>query len=347
MSSNRLPLSIAFWDYDRTIPLLEGKIRIDGVEPRYVPLWVEETFYRMLHNNEFDVSEMSFAAYVTSLSEVHRRFIAIPVFPSRTFRHRSIYVNKESGIEQASDLKGKIVGIPRYRQTAGVYIRGMLEDYYSVPSNSVKYITGGLEDNLQEGKFWVMSELYDKLRKEKGIIIESETQKSLSSMLESGEIDALYTARMPSTFKNTESKVARLFPDYRMEEINFFRKTGIFPIMHVIVLRKEVYEENPWVVSSLIKAFNRSKDLAYKLNYQTGALRSMLPWMNEEIEIMKNISGEDYWPYGVEKNLVTLNAFLKYIYKQGLAPKEYKPEDIFAKESFDLFQIDDNSPANL
>jgi 4,5-dihydroxyphthalate decarboxylase len=347
MSSNRLPLSIAFWDYDRTRPLLDGKVGIDGIEPRYVPLWVEETFYRMLRNAEFDVSEMSFAAYMASLSESSQRFVAIPVFPSRTFRHRSIYINKDSGIKNPIDLKGKRVGIPRYRQTAGVYIRGMLEDYYGVPCNSVVYVTGGLEDKVQEGKVWAMSELNEKLRKEKGIIIEPESHKSLSSMLDNGDIDAIYTARMPSSFTGSSGNVIRLFPDYRKEEINFYKETGIFPIMHVVVIRNDVYEKNRWVVSSLMKAFERSKQMAYKLNYQTGAVRSMLPWMNEEIEIMTSISGEDYWPYGVERNSKTLSAFLKYIYKQGLSSKEYKPEEIFAKESFETFHIDDNSPANF
>lgn len=347
MTINRLPLSIAFWDYDRTRPLLDGKIGIDGVEPRYVPLWVEETFYRMLRNSEFDVSEMSFAAYIASLSESNSRFLAIPVFPSRTFRHRSIYINKESGIEKPADLKGKRVGIPRYRQTAGVYIRGMLEDYYGVPCNSVKYVTGGLEDKVQEGKVWAMSELNERLRREKGVIIEPEPKRSLSSMLENGDIDAIYTARMPSSFTGDDNKVIRLFPDYRIEEIKYYKETGIFPIMHVIVIRKEVYDENHWIVSSLMKAFERSKQMAYKLNYQTGALRSMLPWMNEEIEIMTSISGEDYWPYGLEGNTKTLSAFLKYIYKQGLSTREYRPEEIFAKESFEIFKIDSNSPANF
>jgi 4,5-dihydroxyphthalate decarboxylase len=347
MSSNRLPLSIAFWDYDRTKPMIEGKIGIDGVEPRYVPLWVEETFFRMLHNAEFDVSEMSFAGYIVSLSEPDPKFIAIPVFPSRTFRQRSIYVNKNNGIKSPSDLKGKTVGMPRYRQTAGVYIRGMLEDYYGVPASSIKYVTGGLEERVQEGKLWSMSELNSKLKNDYGINVTQESEKSLSAMLDTGEIDAIYTARMPSTFNKPNGNVERLFPDYRREEIEYFSKTGIFPIMHTMVIRRDVYEENPWVASSLVKAFERSKNFAYTLNYQTGALRYMLPWMNEEIEIMENIIGKDYWPYGIEKNRKTLDAFLDYMHRQGLSNRHYKPEEIFATETLEMFRIDSNSPANL
>lgn len=347
MNSNGLKISLAFWDYDRTRPMIDGKIVIDGVDPIYIPLWVEETFYRMLHNAEFDVSEMSFAAYVISLSEPDPKFIAIPVFPSRTFRQRSIYINKESGIKTPGDLKGKIVGIPRYRQTAGVYIRGMLEDYYGVPVNSIKYVSGGLEERVQEGKLWAMSELNDKLRNNYGINIIQEEEKSLSTMLEVGEIDAIYTARMPSTFNKPNGNVTRLFLDYKSEELEYFNKTGIFPIMHTIVIRKDVYESNHWVASSLMKAFERSKNFAYKLNYQTGALRYMLPWMNEEMEIMENVVGKDYWPYGIEKNKKTLTAFLDYMYRQGLTGKHYKPEEIFARETLDMFRIDSNSPANL
>lgn len=347
MSNNRLPLSIAFWDYDRTKPMIEGKIGIDGIEPRFLSLWVEETFYRMLHNAEFDVSEMSFAAYIVSLSQENPKFVAIPVFPSRTFRQRSIYVNSDSGIRTPSDLKGKKVGIPRYRQTAGVYIRGMLEDYYGLPANSVTYVTGGLEERVQEGKMWAMSELNDNLRSQFGIRIEPEQEKSLSEMLSNGEIDAIYTARMPSSFNADDGKVRRLFPDYRAEEIKYYRDTGIFPIMHTMVMRKDVYESNPWIASSLVKAFHRSKEHAYALNYQTGALRYMLPWMNEEIEIMESVMGKDYWPYGLDSNRKTLDAFLDYMYRQGLSRKHYEPEEIFARETIDMFRIDKNSPANL
>ena len=192
-----------------------------------------------------------------------------------------------------------------------------------------------------------MSELNTKLRNEYGININQESEKSLSAMLESGEIDAIYTARMPSTFNKPDGNVKRLFMDYRSEEIKYFTQTGIFPIMHTIVIRRDVYEANPWIATSLVKAFDRAKNLAYTLNYQTGALRYMFPWMNEEIEIMENIMGKDYWPYGTENNKKTLDAFLDYMFRQGLAKKHYRPEEIFAKETLDMFRIDSNSPANI
>lgn len=152
---------------------------------------------------------------------------------------------------------------------------------------------------------------------------------------------------MPSNFNPNAGKVKRLFPNYRDEEIRYYGKTGIFPIMHTMVIRRDVYEKNPWIAASLFKAFDRSKELAYRLNYQTGALRYMLPWMNEEIEIMESIFGKDYWPYGIESNRTTIEAFLKYMFQQGLTKKLYKPEEIFAKETLDMFKIDANSPANL
>ncbi len=344
---SKLKLSIAFWDYDRTRPLIDGAVGIEGVEAKYVPLWVEETFYRMLQNSEFDVAEMSLSGYTLTRFEDNPRFIAIPVFPSRTFRQRSIYVNKDSGIESPKDLIGKKVGLTRYRQTAGVYIRGMLAEDYGVPVESVKYVAGGLEVPEEDGKFWSMGSLGKKLKEKHGIDFSAESKRPLSPMLESGEIDAIYTARTPSSYNNGNGKVKRLFENYREEEMNYYRKTGIFPIMHTMVIKREVYEENPWVAVNLYKAFVRAKALAYRKNLQTGALRYMLPWMNEEIEIMNELAGRDYWPYGIEPNRTVLSAFLRYSYNQHLAKELLKPEDLFAKETHNMLHIDEFSPASL
>lgn len=344
---SKLKLSIAFWDYDRTRPLIDGKVKIDGIEPNYVPLWVEETFFRMLRNSEFDVAEMSLSAYTLTLFEENPRFIAIPVFPSRTFRQRSIYINSESGIETPQDLKGKKIGLTRYRQTAGVYIRGMLADTYGVPLDSVKYVTGGLEVKETDGKFWSMASLNDELKEKHGIDITSQNERPLTPMLESGEIDAIYTARMPSSFAKGSSKVKRLFPNYREEEIRYYKDTGIFPIMHTMVIKRSVYEENPWIAATLYKAFTNAKRYAYRQNYQTGALRYMLPWMNEDIETMTSLAGGDYWPYGIEENRHVLSTFLRYSYEQKLAKKLLKPEDLFAPETHTMLDIDEHSPANL
>lgn len=344
---SKLQLSIAFWDYDRTRPLIDGAVNVQGVEAKYIPLWVEETFYRMLRNSEFDVAEMSLSGYTLTRFEEDQRFIAIPVFPSRTFRQRSIYVNKNSGIETPRDLIGKKVGITRYRQTAGVYIRGMLEEDYGVPFDSVSYVAGGLEVPEEDGQFWGMKSLGTELREKHGVDFTVENKRSLSPMLESGEIDAIYTARTPSSYRKGDGNVKRLFEDYREEEMNYYRKTGIFPIMHTMVIKREIYEENPWIAVNLYNAFARAKALAYRKNIQTGALRYMLPWMNEEIEIMSDLAGKDYWPYGIEANKTVLSAFLRYSFNQHLAKELLKPEDLFARETHKMMDIDEYSPAGL
>ncbi|MDS0256511.1 hypothetical protein ApAK_02270 [Thermoplasmatales archaeon AK] len=312
-----------------------------------MPTWVEETFFRALNHAEFDVAELSLSAYLLTLFDEDPKYIAIPVFPSRSFRHRSIYIRSDSDIEVPEDLKGKRIGITRYRQTAGVWIRGILEDYYNVPVNSVTYVSGGLEIPETEGKFWGMKELNEYLQKEKNIRVEAAEERCLNDLLLNGEIDGIYSARAPSSFIKGDPRVKRLFSDYRTEEIEYYKKTGIFPIMHVIGVRRELYKRNGWLAFNLLKAFEKSKAIAYKLNNQTGALRSMIPWMNEEIDLMMSIAGEDYWPYGVKSNTLALNAFLKYSYNQGLSRKLLDIEDIFAKETIQTFDIDPFSPAQF
>jgi len=340
---SKLRLTLACWDYDRTRPLMDGVVKPEGIDLNYIPMWVEETFYRMLNNKEFDASEMSLSAYTSLVSRGVDTFTAIPVFPSRTFRHRSIYVSKKSGIREPKELAGKKVGVQRYRQTAGVWIRGILEEYYNLPVESVTYIAGGLELPERESRFWGLSDRGEKIFNPNIKLVDIGNAGNLSAMLERGEIDALYSARMPSSFVKGEG-VERLFPNYEEEEKQYFRKSGIFPIMHTIVIRRDVYQSNRWVALSLLKAFQRSKEVAYRENYQTGALRYMLPWMNREIEEATALMGEDYWPYGFEENKKLLKTFLDYSYSQGLLERKVEPKELFAEETLEPFKKDAHSP---
>lgn len=340
-----LRINLACWDYDRTRPLLDGRVKTEGVDLNYIPLWVEETFSRMLKNKEFDVSEMSLSAYVSSLFTQERPLVAIPVFPSRTFRHRSIFVNASSGIKEPKDLVGKKVGVYRFRHTASVWIRGILQDNYGVPLDSVTYYSGGLERAEEdESKFWGLPSTGEKMAKSGIKINQIGESKTLSSMLENGEIDALYTARMPSTFTTGSKNIAYLFPDYVRSEMDYFSKTKIFPIMHTIVIRRDVYEANPWLAISLLKAFLEAKEMGYKALYQTGALRYMLPWMTWEVEESRKLMGKDYWPYGFRANYDTLNTFLRYSFEQGLSERKLRPEEVFAKETLDPYIKDELAP---
>jgi 4,5-dihydroxyphthalate decarboxylase len=325
-------LTLACWNYDRTRALLEERVRPDGIDLTYLNLPVEETFFRMLRHREFDVAEMSLSSYVISLFTDARPFVAIPVFPSRFFRHSCIYVNAASGITRPPDLIGRRVGTPEYQMTAPVWIRGILADEYAVPVDSVTYATGGLEEPGRSEKL--------ALALPPGIRVEPiGRDETLSAMLAGGAIDALYTARAPSSFRDDSRRVRRLFEDFPAVERAYFRRTGIFPIMHTVVLRRELHERHPWAAQSLYKAFCASQREAYEDLGQTAALKTMLPWLTAHVEDTRREMGDDYWPYGLPRNRETLATFLRYSHAQGLSPRILEPEDLFAPETLESFKI--------
>lgn len=332
MIMSDLRLSMACWNYDRTKALMDGTVKPDGIDLIYLSLPVEETFFRMLRHHEFDIAEMSLSSYVVSLFQEPAPFIAIPVFPSRFFRHSCIYINQKSGIREPKDLIGKRIGTPEYQMTAGVWIRGILADHYGVPIDSVEYFTGGEEEPGRPEKLPLH------LPKNIHVTPIGPTQ-TLSSMLENGEIDALYTARMPSCFASNSPNVGRLFPNYKVVEQDYFRKTGIFPIMHTIVIRREVYNKYPWVAQSMMKALIQAQKQAYDELYQTAALKIMLPWLVSEAEETQKVMGRDFWPYGFEANESTLSIFLRYSYEQGLSKRQLSPKELFAPETLETFKI--------
>ncbi|MES2756765.1 MAG: ABC transporter substrate-binding protein [Pseudomonadota bacterium] len=327
---SKLRLSLGCWNYDRTRSLLEGRIQPDGIDLNYLNMPVEETFFRMLRNREFDVAEMSLSSYTVSLFK-DSPFIAIPVFPSRFFRHSCIYVNKDSGIREPKDLIGKRIGNPEYQMTAPVWIRGVLQDEYQVPVDSVTYFTGGEEEPNRSEKLKL--DLPSNIRVER-----IGPTQTLSAMLASGEIDALYTARMPSSFHGSD-KVRRLFDDFVPVEQDYFRRTKIFPIMHTVVIRRDVYEKNRWVAQSLYKAFCQAQQETYQDLYETAALKAMLPWLTAHVEEARREMGDDFWPYGFEKNVATLSTFLRYSYEQGLSKHLLTPAQLFAPETLESFKI--------
>ena len=328
----KLRLTLACWDYDRTRALMDGTVRADGIELNYLALPVEETFFRMLRNREFDVSEMSLSSYTASLGGENPPFIAIPVFPSRFFRHSCIFVSAKSGIRKPEALKGRRVGVPEYQMTAPVWIRGILSDDYGVKVTDVEHFSGGEEEPGRDEKLKLHLPESIRLRP----IGENQT---LSRMLAEGELDALVTARAPSTFHTHPEAVQRLFPDYVEQEKAYYRRTRIFPIMHTVVIRREVYAANPWVAQSLAKAFGAAKARAYAAYDQTAALPAMVPWLTAHIEEAKREMGADWWPYGVAANRQVLETFLRYHHEQGLSRRRLDPEELFAKETLESFKI--------
>lgn len=328
----RKVLNLACWDYDRVGPLMSGKVKPDGIDLKIQNLWIQEIFYRMLTKKEFDVSELSFGAYVSSLFNEERPFAAIPVFTSRMFRHGSIFVNKNSGIETPEDLKGKRVGLPEYRQTAVVWIKGMLKERHGVEYNTNEYFTGPLEK--PGGKFFFDLSGTEVVKLHKNISVNKiPDSKTLSGMLNEGEIDALYSALEPSTYKSGKGNIEKLFKNSMQEEENYYRETSIFPMMHVVVMKRELLEKDPWIARSLYEAFLESKDMIINdLINATGALKYSLPWLREHIQSTVAIMGKDYWPYGLEKNYTTLSKFLEYMYDQGITPKLLNPRDLFPED---------------
>jgi 4,5-dihydroxyphthalate decarboxylase len=328
----RLGLTLACWDYDRTRALADGSVRADGIDLNYLALPVEETFFRMLRHREFDVAELSLSSYAVTLGRDRPPFIAIPVFPSRYFRHSCIFVSAKSGIREPKDLAGRRVGTPEYQMTAPVWIRGILADEYGVAHTAVEYWTGGEEQPGRDEKIALDLPPAVRLRR-------IGPGKTLSAMLAEGEIDALHTARAPSTLATRPDAVRRLFDDFGAVERDYFRRTRIFPIMHTVAIRREVYEANRWVAQSLMKAFVEAQRRAYRDLEETAALKTMLPWLPAHVEETRREMGADWWAYGLEPNRHVLDTFLRYHHEQGLSKRRLAPEELFAPEALERFTI--------
>jgi 4,5-dihydroxyphthalate decarboxylase len=329
---SRLSLTFGCWNYDRTRAIADGSVVPDGIDLNYLDMPVEETFFRMLRHREFDIAEMSLSSYTVSLFREPRQFVAIPVFPSRMFRHSSIYVNAAAGIREPKDLVGRRVGCPEYQMTAPAWIRGILSEHYGVPVDGVTYVTGGEESPGRSEK--IKLDLPPSIRVER-----IGPTQTLAQMLRDGAIDALYTARAPSSFRAGDGKVRRLFEDYRAVERAYYTSTGIFPIMHVIALRRDVYEQHRWIAQSMLKALVAAQRRTYEDLRETAALKAMLPWLTEGVEDAVALMGEDYWPYGFERNRGTLATFLRYSFEQGLSRRLLEPEELFAPETLESFVI--------
>jgi 4,5-dihydroxyphthalate decarboxylase len=329
---SRLRFAFACSPYDRMRALMDGSVVPEGIDLNFVPLEVEEIFWRQLRHQEFDGCEMSLSSYTMARSRGDERFIAIPVFTSRFFRHSCVYVNTSKSIRAPQDLKGKTVGVPEYQMTAALWLRGIFQHEYGVHPREIHWRTGGLEAPGRE----------EKVRLQLPPDVDCEPipdEKTLSRMLDAGEIDALFTARAPSCFLNRSPDVARLFEDYAAVEQAYYQKTRIFPIMHCVAIKRAIYEASPWVAMSLYKSCRAAKDRALENLQQTYALHASLPWLVREVERTREIMGEDWWPYGVEKTRETLEAFCRYSFEQGLSARRMEVEELFAPETLDEFTI--------
>jgi 4,5-dihydroxyphthalate decarboxylase len=319
-----LPISFACAAYDRMVPLLTGEVRPAGVDLNFIPIASpRETFDRMAGGREFDAAEFSSSEFISRVGAGTCSFVALPVFPSRMFRHGFISVNTDR-VRSPQELAGKRIGVPLYTMTAAVWIRGLLMHEYGVDLSGVRWLQGATNKPGRHGNPSVMPLL------KHVAIADNESDKSLSDLLETGEIDAIIGADIPKAL-NRNPKVRRLIPDFPKVEADYYQRTGIYPIMHLVALKREIYERHPFVATSLYQAFCRAKALALERMRSTGMLATMMPWMLAEIETMDAVFGADPWPYGLDANRKTLEALVSYLAEQSLIAKPMAIEDLFVR----------------
>ena len=328
---SQLALTLALGDYDHTRDLASGVVRAGGIDITHLKLSIEETFFRFLKFREFDVSEMSFAKYVSSIARGNAFFVGIPVFPSRAFRLSSFYVRADGRVRDERDLEGSRIGIPEWGQTASVYTRGYVQHDLGISLEKIEWLQAGVNEAGRAEK--VAIEL------PQGVRCTPVADASLNDMLLDGRIDVALTARPPRAFASGDARVRRLFPDYQAREEAHYRKTGIFPIMHVIAIRRAVYEANRWVAMNLLEAFEEAKRRSAARMGDVTASHAPFPWLTDFAARMRSILGDDPFPYGVEANRATLEAFLRYAHEQGLAARPMKPDELFVPEVADRYRI--------
>jgi 4,5-dihydroxyphthalate decarboxylase len=322
MQMERLTVTLGCQSYDRIRPIMDGQVRIEGCETIVLPMKPDECFYRAFSNAEFEISELSASSYVAAVERGGFPYVAVPVFPSRMFRHSSIYIRRDSGIKEPADLRGRQVGIPEYQMTVGLWARGLLSDLYDIKPHDMKWRTGGLEMPGRKEK--------QALKLPASIDVQSiPADKTLNEMLVEGRIDALISAIRPSCWGN--KNVVRLFPDYRRAEREYFRDTGIFPIMHILGVRKDMAEKHAWLPASVYKAFDESKALCMIALEEFGTLAVTLPWLIPELEETKELMGENFWPYGIEENRKSLETLTRYVHEQGLTTRQVSVDELFAR----------------
>jgi 4,5-dihydroxyphthalate decarboxylase len=328
---SQLQISIAMGDYDRNRALFDRRVQIDGCDPVYMLLSPEEMFFRAMRSRDFDITELSFSSYLVKHAQGDCPYIAVPVFLSRAFRHTSIYVRKDR-IHQPQDLKGKRVGIPEYQLTAIVWARSILQDDYGIHPEDVTWVRGGIDTPGRPEKI--------KLNLPAGVHVEAAPEgTTISQLLDAGEIDGFIAPRPPSGAALQNPHVGWLFDDPTAVAKDYYRRTGIFPIMHVVGIRKEIAAAHPWLPAAVFKAFNASKAAALELLADTSATKVTLPFVEEQLKAAKDLLGEDFWSYGVQANRNTLQAFLKHHHAQGLSSRLVEVDELFHPSTYETYSI--------
>jgi 4,5-dihydroxyphthalate decarboxylase len=328
---SRLILSIAVRDYDRTRPLTDGTVQIDGVDPVFMALEPEEIFFRAFRHAEFDICELSLSSSIVKTAQGDFAYVGVPAFVSRAFRHTSIYVRTDR-VREPADLKGRKVGIAEYQLTANVWARAILEDEYGVKPSDIHWIRGGLETAGRVEKIAITLPPQVKLDP-------APEGRTLNAMLEAGEIDAFIGPRAPSCFERGAPNIGWLWPDTMATAKDYFRKTGHFPIMHMIGVRRALVTQHPWLPAAVLKAFTRAKSICLALLEEPSASKATLPFMEEQVKAARDLMGADFWPYGIPANRKSLEYFLGQHHRQGLSSRLVSVEELFHPTTFEAFKI--------
>jgi 4,5-dihydroxyphthalate decarboxylase len=328
--SKKVQLTLAISDYDHVRDLTSGLVRPQGIELTCLDLPVEEIFFRFTAYREWDLSEMSMAKYCSLRAAGDDTITAIPVFPSRVFRHSSFFVRRDSHVRQPSDLVGARVGVPEWAQTAGVYARGVLAHEYGVPLEKVRWVQGGIN---QAGR-----QEQAPLELPAGLELVVERDRSLNDMLVAGDLDAVITAHPPTGSEGVDAPLVHLIPDYHAQEQDYYRRTGVFPIMHVVALRRDTFDEHPWIAMEMLKAFEQAKQRSLARVDELTASRIPVPWSYVRAAEDRATFGE-LWPYGIEPNRTTLEAFLGFCHEQGICRRRLAPDELVPAEVMAAFRI--------
>ena len=327
----RIPITLACGDYDRTRAIKDGRVGVEGCDVTYLPMEPEEVFHRAFKHQEFDVCELSFSSFMRTMDAGTSPYVGVPAFVSRLFRHAAVYIRTDRGIKHPSDLKGKLIGLPEYQITAVVWLRGIMQDEYGVKPTDIRWRQGGIEEPGRTER--------TPLKPIPGLDLKSVPDKALSAMLEAGELDAIFSARAPSCFVKGAPNIGRLFPDYREVEKAYYKKTQMFPIMHLIGVKRHLVEQHPWLPASLYKAFSQAKAYAMHDVRDINALLVTLPWLVAEVEETVALMGEDFWRYGVKENAREIEALTRYAYEQGLVSRKLSMEDLFPASVIEVSRI--------
>ena len=329
---SEISLTLACGDYDRTRAIKDGRVKVEGCAINYLSMEPEEAFHRAFKHREFDASELSFSSYLRTIDSGNAPYVGIPAFVSRLFRHSAVYIRTDRGISEPADLKGKLIGLPEYQITAVVWLRGIMQDEYGVKPTDIRWRQGGIEEPGRMER--------TPLKPIPGIELKSiPPDKTLSVMLESGELDALYSARAPSCFLRGAPNVGRLFPNFRQVEKTYYRKTGLFPVMHLIGIKRHIVEQHPWLPASLYKAFLEAKTIALREVKEINALPVTLPWLVAEAQETVALMGEDFWRYGVQENIKEIETLTRYAYEQGLVSRKLGVEDLFPPSVIEVNKV--------